>query len=173
VPSTRRGTPDVENFEAFYRREYTQIVGMARALLPSSGSAEDVAQESFVAAHHNWARISAYDDPKAWVRRVLINRATSLRRRQAAEWRAMSRIGGRAGEDTLPELSPQATEVWEEVRRLPRRQAQATVLHYVGQLSIEEIGVVMECSPGAVKTHLHRARARLNRSLSAWSEETT
>jgi RNA polymerase sigma factor (sigma-70 family) len=61
--------------------------------------------------------------------------------------------------------------VWDEVGRLPRRQAQAIVLHYVEQLSVEEIGEVMGCSPGAVKSHLHRARARLNERLQEWDEE--
>jgi RNA polymerase sigma-70 factor (ECF subfamily) len=147
------------------------MVAMARALVRDGSAAEDLAQESFVSAHRHWARVGAYDDPGAWVRRVLINRATSFQRRLGAEWRAVNRLGGRADERTVPELSPQATEVWDEVRRLPRRQAQATVLHYVDQLSVEEIGQVMGCSSGAVKSHLHRARARLSQRLQTWDEE--
>jgi DNA-directed RNA polymerase specialized sigma24 family protein len=104
---------------------------------------------------------------------VLINRATSLHRKAGAELRALTRLGGHAGENTLPELTPRATEVWEEVRKLPRRQAQATVLHYIDQLSIEEIGEVMGVSPGAVKAHLHKARAHLSQRLETWGEETT
>jgi RNA polymerase sigma factor (sigma-70 family) len=102
---------------------------------------------------------------------VLINRATSFQRRLGAEWRAVNRLGARADETTVPDLTPQTTEVWEEVRRLPRRQAQATVLHYVDQLSVEEIGAVMGCSSGAVKSHLHRARNRLGERLQDWDEE--
>lgn len=158
-------------FEAFYRREYTAMVAVARALVGGSGAAEDLTQESFMAAHRHWARISGYDDPRAWVRRVLVNRATSFHRRRGAELRAVTRLGGQR-QDSQPDISPEATEVWERVRRLPRRQAQAIALHYVDQLSVEEIGEVLGCSPGAVKTHLHRARTRLGRELSAWNEET-
>jgi RNA polymerase sigma-70 factor (ECF subfamily) len=171
-PSPTNSRSEIEPFDAFYRREYTRMVAIARALLRTGGAAEDVAQESFVAAHRHWDRISTYDDPGAWVRRVLINRATSIRRRRGAEQRALGRLG-QGAEDSIPELSPQATEVWDEVRRLPRRQAQATVLHYVDQLTMEEIGQVLGCSTGAVKSHLHRARARLSTSLSGWSEEAT
>ncbi|MGH8915601.1 MAG: RNA polymerase sigma factor [Acidimicrobiia bacterium] len=171
MPSGPDATPETDSFEVFYRREYTRMVAVARALLGSGAQAEDLAQESFVAAHRNWDRISGYDDPRAWVRRVLVNRATSFHRRRGAEWRAITRLGARAGDDTLPDLSPPATEVWDEVRHLPRRQAQATVLHYVGQLTVAEIGMVMGCSAGAVKSHLHRARERLSRSLVAWKEE--
>ena len=149
------------------------MVAIARPFLRTGSSAEDLAQESFMAAHRNWDQVSGYDDPGAWVRRVLINRATSLHRKAGAELRALTRLGGQAGEDTLPELTPRATEVWDAVRRLPRRQAQATVLHYVDQLSVAEIGEVMGVSPGAVKSHLHKARAHLSRRLETWREETT
>ena len=112
VSATRDGAIDVEPFEVFYRREYTRMVAIARALLRSGASAEDLAQESFLAAHRQWDRIAGYDDPGAWVRRVLINRATSFHRRRGVEWRALNQLGGHAREDTLPELSPQAVEVW-------------------------------------------------------------
>jgi RNA polymerase sigma-70 factor (sigma-E family) len=170
LPPTELGGPDVEPFEVFYRREYRRMVAISRALTRSGSAAEDLVQEAFVSAHRHWERISAYEDPGGWVRRVLINRSTSWHRKMAAELRAVARVGAR-GPDTLPELTPAATEVWDEVRRLPRRQAQATVLHYVDQLSVEEIGEVLGVSAGAVKSHLHRARANLSRALEAWREE--
>jgi RNA polymerase sigma-70 factor (ECF subfamily) len=172
VSSTEVGGRDAEPFEVFYRREYSRLVAIARALARSGAAAEDLAQETFVSAHRHWDRVSTYDDPGAWLRRVLINRATSWQRKMGAEWRAISRLGGRAP-DTLPELSPTATEVWDQVWRLPRRQAQATVLYYVDQLSVEEIGEVLGVSPGAVKSHLHRARSNLGQTLKAWREDGT
>lgn len=171
MPSEDQGPSRVEPFELFYRREYPRMVAIARALLRTGGAAEDLAQESLVTAHRHWDRVGGYDDPGAWVRRVLVNRATSLQRRLGAEWRAVNRLAGRADERIVPDLTPQTIEVWDEVRRLPRRQAQAVALHYVDQLSVEEIGQVMGCSPGAVKSHLHRARARLSQRLQTWDEE--
>ncbi|MGH8946619.1 MAG: RNA polymerase sigma factor [Acidimicrobiia bacterium] len=156
-------------FEVFYRREYQQIVAMARALLQDGGAAEDLAQESFLAAHRHWDRISRYDAPQAWVRRVMLNRAYSLRRRIGAELRALSRVGVER-ESQMPDLSPPTTEIWDQVGHLPRRQRQAVVLHYVGELSLNEVGEAMGCSTGAVKSHLHRARETLGRRLSDWNE---
>jgi RNA polymerase sigma-70 factor (ECF subfamily) len=158
-------------FEVFYRREYHHVVAMARALAPDRASAEDLAQESFAVAHRHWDRVSRYDDPKAWVRRVMINRAASMRRRVGAHLRALTRAGHDPDRGVVHDLAPPTDEVWEEVRRLPRRQQQAIVLHYVGQLSTEEIGDAMGCSAGAVKSHLHRGREALRERLSAWSEE--
>jgi len=146
------------------------MVAIARALVRNAASAEDLTQESFVAAHRHWDRISGYDDPRAWLRRVLVNRATSFHRRRSVEWRALARIG--IGPEAEVLLSPPSMEVWDEVRQLPRRQAQVIVLHYVDQLTIDEIADVIGCSQGAVKSHLHRARARLSHRLSAFEEES-
>lgn len=158
-------------FEAFYREEYGRMVAIARALAPDRATAEDMAQDSFAAAYRNWSRVSGYDEPRAWVRRVMINRATSMRRRLGAEMRALARSGHDPVRGQTGDLSPPTDELWEEVRRLPKRQRQALVLHYVGQLSTEEIGKAMDCSPGTVKTHLHRGREALRNRLSAWNQE--
>lgn len=157
------------SFESFYRDAYQSMLGIAIALTHNPGEAEDLVQEAFLTAHRRWDQISQYDKPGAWVRRVLINRATSLRRRWRAELRAVSRIG--PPDHASPDLSPETGEVWREVRRLPRRQQQAIALHYVGELSMEDIADVMGCSSGSVKSHLHRARKALMGSLAAWSEE--
>lgn len=157
-------------FEVFYRREYSQIVAMARAVSPDRSTAEDLAQESFAVAHRNWDRISTYEDPRAWVRRVMINRATSMRRRLGAEARALKRAGHDPQRGITNDLGPETGEVWNEVRQLPRRQQQAVVLHYVGQLSTDETAQAMGCSAGAVKAHLHRARETLKGRLAHWNE---
>ena len=157
------------SFENFYRTEYGHMVAVARALVRDAAAAEDLAQDSFIAAHRNWEKVSGYEAPQAWVRRVLINRAASRHRRLGAEVRALVRLG-EEGHSEMPDLSSPTSEVWEQVRRLPRRQRDAVVLHYVGQLTMEEIGETMGCSPGAVKSHLHRARETLGRRLSDWNE---
>jgi RNA polymerase sigma-70 factor (ECF subfamily) len=157
------------SFEAFYRSEYRAMLGIALSLANDTGAAEDLVQEAFISAQHRWDRVSQYDNPKAWVRRVLINRATSLRRRVSAELRAISRVG--PPDPASPDLSAETAGVWAEVHRLPRRQQQAVALHYVGQLSMVEIADVMGCSQGAVKSHLHRARESLRASLAAWDQE--
>ncbi len=175
TPQIRSGTiPDqhsIGTFEVFYRREYSHIVAMARAVSPDRSAAEDLAQESFAVAHRHWDRISKYEEPVAWVRRVMINRATSLRRRLGAENRALRRAGHDPHRGIANDLSPETNEVWGEVRQLPRRQQQAVVLHYVGQLSTNEIANVMGCSTGAVKSHLHRARQTLRDRLGDWNQE--
>ena len=156
-------------FESFYKDEYRSVLGLAIALTSDRAAAEDLVQETFLTAHRRWDRVSQYDNPPAWVRRVLINRAVSRRRRIGAEMRALTRFG--PSETMAPDLSPETEGIWAEVRKLPRRQQQAVALHYVAQLSVEEMADVMGCSGGAVKSHLHRARQALREPLTAWNEE--
>jgi len=155
--------PVVETVEELYRREFPSIVALAYVLSGSRTAAEDLAQEAFLAAHRRWEAISGYEKPSAWVRRVCINRSTSLLRRRVSEARALARFAARP---TLPEeLPPEADAFWFAVRRLPRRQAQVVALHYLDDLSVEEIGVVLGCAQGTVKAHLHRARRSLAQVL--------
>lgn len=150
-------------FDSFYRREYGRVLALAYVLSGSREAAEDLAQDSFLAAHRQWERIERYDEPGAWVRRICLNRSTSLVRRRIAEAKAIGRVAARR---VLPdELPPDAEAFWQAVRRLPRRQAQVVGLHYVDDRSIQEIATLLECAEGTVKAHLHRARKALGADL--------
>lgn len=152
----------VEPFETFYAREFRSVVGLAYALSGSRSSAEDLAQEAFVAAHKKWDQIGGYDKPEAWVRRVVSNLSVSRFRRRTSEMKAISRLAGfRREHATIGELPAEAEHFWVQVRRLPKRQAQAVALHYLEDMSINDIAAVLECSPNTVKVHLHKGRQTL------------
>jgi RNA polymerase sigma factor (sigma-70 family) len=146
------------SFEVFCRREMPRLVALARALCGSS-VADDLAQEAMLDAYRRWPQVGSYDSPEAWVRRVCANHATSLLRRRAAEGRALLRLASRPPAPGPLEAVDEA--FWTEIRRLPRRQAQASALRYVYDMSVADIALTLECSEGAVKVHLTRARAAL------------
>jgi RNA polymerase sigma-70 factor, ECF subfamily len=122
-----------------------------------------VAQEAMLAAYRRWSRINDLHHPEAWVRRVCVNLAVSQLRRRAVEARALLRLAGRRA--PLAVLEPGNEEFWRQVRRLPRRQAQAAALRYVYDLSIADIAETLECSEGTVKVHLTRGRQALGQAL--------
>ena len=163
-----RARPQVERppetFEDFYRREYIPVVGLAYALSGSRSGAEDLAQEAFLAAHRNWGRIAGYEQPGAWVRRVVANLSVSAYRRRAAEAKALARAA--FGERTeLPDLGATDPEFWAAVRALPRRQAQVVALFYLDDLPIAEVGDILGMTSGTVKRHLYNGRQALARRL--------
>ncbi len=155
-----------EPFDAFFRRERRAVIGLAYALSGSRLACEDLAQEAFVAAYRRWDEIGGYDNPGAWVRRVVANRAVSTVRRRVAEAKAVASLGFRRVRPA--ELPDESADLWALVRALPKRQAQAVALRYVEQLTPEEIAEVLGISRDSVYTHLRRA----HQALAAELEET-
>ena len=155
--------PFRENFDAFYRAELQPVVGLAYVLSGSRSAAEDLAQDGFVAAYRHWERISSFDDPGAWVRRVVANRAVSVFRRRGAEMRALLRM--HQPDFALVELPQDSDLVWTEVRRLPKRQRQVIALRYLDAQKVSQIARILECSDNTVKTHLKRAQQTLAERL--------
>lgn len=164
-----REVSTTEPFEAFFRREYPRLVPMLQALVGDRAAAEDVAQEALAAAQQQWARLSAYDKPGAWVRRVALNRAANVRRGRGREGAALRRMARADGVDAAAPMPDE--RLWASVRALPEHQRHAVVLHYVDDRPLSDIAVVMRCSVGTVKTHLSRARAALARQLAEPSRE--
>jgi RNA polymerase sigma-70 factor (ECF subfamily) len=158
-------------FDTFYRSEKPRVVAVVSSLTGDRAAAEDIVQEAFATAMRRWATVSAYERPGDWVKRVAVNRAISRFRRRQSETRALTRLVGRDGDDDSIAGPLGASEAWDDdplwaaVRKLPRRQAQAVVLVYVDDLSLERVAEILECSVGSVKTHLHRARQRLAAEL--------
>jgi RNA polymerase sigma factor (sigma-70 family) len=152
------------SFDDFFRAEFPRLLALARALC-GSATADDVAQEAMLAAYRDWPRIEGYDSPEAWVRRVCIRRATSILRTRAAEASALLRLQARPAQSESFPVEPEHEAFWAEVRRLPKRQAQAAALRYVYSMSVADVANVMSCSQGAVKSHLSRARATLSERL--------
>jgi len=105
------------------------------------------------------------ESPQGWVRRVAINLAHSRWRRLRAE--AMAKLRSQPADESTAAPEPDLDVFWSEVRRLPRRQAQALALHYVEDLSVAEIAAVLDVAEGTVKALLHQGRERLRRQLSA------
>jgi RNA polymerase sigma-70 factor (ECF subfamily) len=157
----------VEPFDAFFRRELPALVALARALC-GPAHADDAAQEAMLVAYRRWPEVAGLDRPDAWVRKVLVNLATSVLRRRAAEARAVLRLGSRPA--VYAELEPRNEQFWEAVRRLPRRQAQVVALHYVDDLGVAEIADLLGVAEGSVKQHLSRARSALARTADRWGE---
>lgn len=166
------GSGGQRSFSSFYASEIRSVVGLAYALCESRAAAEDLAQEAFSAAYVRWERVGVYENPGAFVRRVVANRSVSLFRRQLREAKAMVRLGHeRPLHLTEPDLPFPAAELWAAVRKLSKRQAQVVALHYLDGLSLSEVSSVLGISKDSANTHLRRARQALAIRLSHMEEK--
>jgi RNA polymerase sigma-70 factor (ECF subfamily) len=161
----------VERFEDFYLREFTSVVGLAFVLSGSSLAAEDLAQEAFMAAQRDWSRIGGYDNPGAWVRKVVANKAKNAFRNRARELGVMMRLALQWGvAPGVYELPGEHAEVWSAVRSLPKRQQQVVALHYLEGYTLREIAAALSIAEGTVKAHLHQGRTTLKQQLGDGTE---
>lgn len=144
--------------EDLFRSSYARLL---RTLTVVAGgdreAAADALQEAFVQAHVRWRRISAYENPAGWVRRVALNRLSNHFRKLDRGRRAQARLHvAEAVPADLPEIDLVAA-----FRRLPERQRAAAALFYLDGFSVAEIADAMGVTSGTAKRHLFRAREAL------------
>jgi RNA polymerase sigma-70 factor (ECF subfamily) len=123
--------------------------------------AQDAVQEAFCRAWSRWERISDYEDPAGWVRRVAWNLATS-------QWRRARRsmiFTRQLRTEPVEGPGPDRIVLAEALASLPRNHRRAVILHYLGDLSVAEIADECGVAEGTVKSWLHRARAALSARL--------
>jgi RNA polymerase sigma-70 factor, ECF subfamily len=156
------GPPEI--FDEFFARERDAVLGLAFALTGDRGAAEDIVQDAFLDAYRKWDRIGTYDQPEAWVRRVVANMSVSAFRRRRGELRMLTQLGARR-ERVVPEISASTLAFWQAVRSLPKRQAQVAALFYLEDRPITEVARILQMAEGTVKKHLHDARRALAHEL--------
>lgn len=154
------------DFDVFYAQTGRRMLSLAYSLTGSWGDAEDLVQEAFAAAHRRWSVVGTYDDPAAWVRRVITNRAVSRWRRLGREVNVRQRLAARALEASR-DNEPADSAFWDAVRGLSPQQRKVVVLHYVEDMSVDAIAALLGCATGTVKTQLFRARLTLAKRLGA------
>lgn len=148
--------------EALYA---TYAAALTRALHAAGvPDAADAVQEAFVQAVVHWRKVSTYDDPVAWIRRVAINRGRNRSRARRRRDALTERIASTAAIYPF-EPADGDGELAELITRLPPQQRMALTLYYFADLSVAEVADSMQLSEGTVKYHLHAARGALAQAL--------
>jgi RNA polymerase sigma-70 factor (ECF subfamily) len=153
-----RGEPG-EGFAGFYTAAYPRLL---RALAVAAGGredAEDALQEALARAAARWQRL---EQPEAWVRRVALNLITDQHRRTRSRQRAEARLLPRA---VVQGPEPTVVAVVDALRRLPAPQREVLALHYLLDLTVEQIALDLRRPTGTVKAQLSRGRARMSALL--------
>ncbi len=165
---TPRGVTVVrqDSFEDYVRASGPRLKRLAFLLTGDLNEAEDLLQSAYAKAMPHWTKISGYDVPDAYMRRVMVSIRTSWWRRSRGRETLVPEI---------PELGAGAASVTDAVvdsqvllaalRALPDRQRAAVVLRYWCDLSEAEAALTMGCSIGTVKSTTSKGLARLRAGL--------
>lgn len=160
-----------EDFEEFYQSNYRQIVGLLLVVLGDRQEAEDAAQEAFARALARWPRVSRYDLPEAWVRRVALRIAVDSGRRLRRIARTRMRmLAARRRPVPEPGESLAFTPIGRALMRLPLREREVLVMHYLADLPAAQIAEDRGIPVGTVKARLAAGRRRLERELAGHPE---
>ena len=166
-----RGQEAFERLVPAYRR---RVFGLAYSILRDRGAAEDLAQEVFVKL---WQALPRYDGRaklSTWIYAITRNAAVSAlrsRRRSVSlsDAAVMEEVEGLAAEPVHD--PPGDAQLRRRIEALPEKQRQAVTLYYLDERPVEEVAEMMGAPVNTVKTHLHRARARLAATLGVTAGE--
>lgn len=143
-------------FVGLFEAEYPALVRTVYLIVHDREQARDIAQEAFTQLFARWRRVSHYERPDAWVRRVAIRMAVrAIRRERLLRQRLEDEF------DVPIPIGPIDVDLLRAVAKLPGAQRAAIVLFYLEDRSVAEVADILACSTVTAKVHLHRARKRL------------
>ena len=165
---------DDRAFEELVTSYQHRVFGVALRMLGSRAEAEDVAQETFLRAHHALAEFRGEARLGTWLyaiaSRLCLNRlAGGPRRHERLDEAALAQAAAddvdAAGALERDEL---AAALNEAVAGLPEDRRIVVVLRDLEGLAYEEIAEVLGLPLNTVRSRLHRARLDLKAKLERW-----
>lgn len=164
---------DTEAFAVLINRYRMRLLALSRRMLSAGDmheEAEDIVQDSLVAAYKARAQYRRGEPYKAWIYRIVINRCVDrmrsrARKPQPVSFDAIVEPGTNTGplEQLLTE--ERGTHMQAAIDKLPDKYRAVFLLRHLDDLSYEDIAAATDLPVGTVKTHLFRARAQLRESL--------
>ena len=175
VARVQRGDRDA--FDTLARRYERRALAVASRLLQNAAGAEDVVQDSFIAAVNAIASFDLSRPFGPWFLRIVMNKGLTVIRSRAAEGRFVT--GAEPAEADA--LAATSESLWEraEIRDrfavalslLPARQQLVVQLADVEGFTSAEIARQLGIPSGTVRWLLHQARSALRESLAPlWKE---
>lgn len=179
-----RAGQGLAGFEELHQLISPDVYALAFSLLQDHEDTEEVFQEVMLRLFRHLRHLSDVGSFGPWTTRIIVNAVRSL---QARKSQLITRGGIGAGglddRDRIP--IPEAIDrsagpaeladsrelsgaVRKALTRLPPRQREAVLLFEMRGHTLAEVASIMECSPGAVKFHLHEGRQKLRESLVQW-----
>jgi RNA polymerase sigma-70 factor (ECF subfamily) len=163
---------DRSAFRELYDSYRDRVFNLAAFSLGDASLAEDVLQAVFLSVHRALPTFRFEASLATWIYRITLNECAARRKRPAKTYVPLEALLG-SGEEIDPDIGPDEqlarTERQEILQRavmeLSPKLRTVVILRYVEGLSYEEIGAVLDCSPGTVASRLHRALAELERRL--------
>lgn len=159
---------DKSNFTAAVEHYQDTVYRVALHILASPQDADDAVQEVFLRLYTAQTDFQGQEHLRRWLLRVTINYCRDILR---SPWRRR-----RASLDEVPPQpafqAPEQEALYQSVMSLPEIYRIVLVLFYYEELTVREIGKLLDLEPSTVTTRLSRARAKLKEQLGeVWQDD--
>jgi len=156
-----------------------KIYHLAFRMLGNRQEAEDVVQETFLRVFRSFDRYDESQKFSTWIYRIGTNLSIDRLRKRKTTYSLDADVSGDgegtdwhsmlASEEPTPEgsvlLSETQTRIREAIETLPKKYKSVVVLKYLHDMSLQEIGDVLDMPVTTVKTRVHRGREFLRQKL--------
>jgi RNA polymerase sigma-70 factor, ECF subfamily len=150
-------------FDEFFERERDQLYRALWLVTRNRFEAEELTQEAFVRVLERWDRVSAMDDPRAYLFRTAMNTLrTSYRRAVLAAKRTVNLL---PTDDAMAEIDERDATVRTLASLSPRQRAAVVLTDLLG-FGSEEAASMLGIHASTLRTHASRAHALLQESMS-------
>jgi len=163
---------DSAAFDLLVKRHLPRALGVAMRFLGTKEDAEDLVQESFLAALNKIDSFDTSRDFGPWFYRIVVNRCLNARksiaRRTGAELPAeLASIGPSPLEEA--HRSEMRDHLERALARLSEKQRAIVTMFDVEGFTSPEIAEMLALSDGTVRWHLHQARRVLRTALEPYA----
>ena len=128
--------------------------------------ADDLVQSAVTKLYVHWGRTGGVENIDGYARTVLVN---TFLAEQRTSWTRRVLLRASTEDAAVPAAEPADLDAGLDLRTalaaLPPRQRATVVLRYYCDLSVEQAAVVLDCSPGNVKSQTSRGLDALRRLL--------
>lgn len=161
IAEARRGCEAA--IELLFRRYWSDAHRAAFLIVRDSAAAEDVAQESFMAALRSLDRFDRHRPFAPWFHRIVVNRSIDWVRARAARHEvAVEPVDSTFGTAGPPESDPFARErLLRALADLHPEQRAVVTLRYLFDYTPGEIAGILEQPRGTINSRMRRALDRL------------
>ncbi len=163
-------------FMRLAERYHGRVLHYLRRIVGDGGVADDVAQETWVAAYRGLRRLREPERLKAWLYGIARNQARNALRRE--ERSRLDCVDDEVLEaipedqdDSLDLRAEQAAQVHRALNQISPAHAEVLILRYMEDLSYEEIAGVVGCQTGTVRSRLHYAKRALREAMESEDDE--
>jgi RNA polymerase sigma-70 factor (ECF subfamily) len=147
-----------------YRRYAGRVQGYLINMGCDPGLAEEITDDSFLAARRRWAHVRAFSEPERYVFKIARNERCKRQKEhdcRAKDLHADPHKVLRAAGDDLAQIVADRAAVWQALGKLPASQREAVVLRYVAGLTEAATARAMGVGTGSVKRYAFDGRQRL------------